>query len=83
MTAPVTVTATVLRTAILAHMESRPPLTAYAISAEMRQRYPYGATTPPVQRALEALERAGLVRRVLGQRTRTDKRDTVRWEAAP
>jgi hypothetical protein len=77
------VTAEELRVAILAHLKTCPPLTAYAISAALRQHYPYGASTPPVQKALEAMEGAGTARKVMGQRTRTDKRQAVRWELAP
>ena len=80
MTAPVT--ASDLRTAILACLQTSPPLTAYKISAHLRQRYPYGASVPVVSKTLAAMEGAGEVRRVLEPRTRTDRRTAFRWETA-
>jgi Fe2+ or Zn2+ uptake regulation protein len=77
------VTASELRTAILAYLESRPPVTAYKISAAMRKKFPYGASTPRVRKALAAMEKTGELRRVLEPRTRADKRQAVRWELAP
>jgi hypothetical protein len=83
MSRPAAVDAAVLRTAIIAHLETRPPQSAYAISGAMRQRYPYGAAVPRVSSVLAAMEAAGLVRHVTQRRTRTDKRPAVRWEVAP